>query len=71
MIEDAQFQREAYLSLADEMDPIGGPVEWIETDWDPTFVAAARRFAADRGLPFPMMDGIDAALVLVHEEEEK
>lgn len=64
--------REAYLSLADEMDPVGAltPPTWDENDWDSDVVAGARRFAALHRLPFPMMDGIDHALDLVSRAEE-
>jgi len=64
------FDREAYLSLADEFDPIGrsGPAPSLD-DFDETAVAAARRYAARHSLPFPMRDGIDIAMAYVVSAE--
>lgn len=67
--------REAWLALADEMDPLDLPLpatrHWDPADWDPAVVAAAQRFADTHDLPFPMHDGIDIALELVRHTEEQ
>jgi hypothetical protein len=45
-------ERDAYASLADEMnDPGVGP--WDESDWDADAVAAGKRYAHKHCLPWP------------------
>jgi hypothetical protein len=66
------YEREAYLSLADEFDPIGrtGPAPSLD-EFDDVYVAAARRFAARYSLPFPMRDGVDLAMAYVASAERR
>jgi len=66
------YEREAYLSLADEFDPIGrtGPAPSL-ADFDEDAIAAARRFARRYSLPFPMTHGIDLAMAYVASAERR
>jgi len=60
------FDREAYIALADEFDAHGMPVAPDLTDFDPEYVAGARRFAERVGLPLPWeVRSIDIALDLI------
>lgn len=68
---DAGFEREAYLSLADEFDPHGATRTPTLDEFDKVYVDAARAFAARYDLPFPMYDGIDHAVELVRQAERQ
>lgn len=60
------FEREAYLSLADEFDAMGATSAPQLDDFDPTYVAAARRFATQRRIPLPWaLRSLDMALIYV------
>ena len=47
------FDREAYLALADEFDAHGVTVDPELTDFEPSFIEGARRFATRYGIPLP------------------
>jgi hypothetical protein len=59
-----EFGREGYLSLADELEPYEVRFTPRPTlaDFDSVVVEAAREYATGRGVPFPPLDGLDAAL---------
>lgn len=69
--------RDAYLNLADEMDPIGacwgcdheGVHPYDPAEWDGEFTEAAKGFAKERGLPFPPLDGLDLAIERVRHSD--
>jgi|KBSMisStandDraft_5_1062788.scaffolds.fasta_scaffold525255_2 hypothetical protein len=44
-------QKEAYASLADEMND--GDVVWVESDWDKEAVKLGKAYAEDHDLPWP------------------
>lgn len=70
-VRDSIDPREAYLALADELDPFGAsdPGAPSLDDFDGEVVAAARTYATRYNLPFPMRAGIDHALDLVRRAE--
>jgi hypothetical protein len=54
--------REAYLSIADELDSFGVEKPTTLDELDPGAIALAKRYAEDEGLVFPPSDGVDLAL---------
>lgn len=75
---DPTFEREAYLNLADEFDPMGSPygpdkpMQFYADEWDAEAVKAARAFASRYALPLPWdIRSVDEALRLVVAAERR
>jgi hypothetical protein len=62
----ADFGREAYLSLADELSADPG----FLAEADPTYVKAARAFASRLAIEWPPYPDIDIALDVIWRAEE-
>lgn len=66
--DEVEFGEQAYLSLADEFDPMGTdldapPLEFDPDEWDAEYVAAARAYAQRYGIPLPWeVRSVDVAL---------
>lgn len=70
--DDPAFQQEAYVSLADEFDPMGAdPTRPVTIDeFDPESVEAATRYATRHAIPLPWeVRSLDVALDYVREAE--
>jgi hypothetical protein len=72
-----EFDREAYIALADEFDPMGtslfslSPAPRLD-DFDPDYIAAAERIASGLGIPVPWrLFSLDTALVLLGRRERE
>ncbi len=67
-----EFDREAYISLADEFDPMGADPDHppLLAHFDPTFLFAARHYAEGLGIEVPWdLRSLDEALRLVGRNE--
>jgi hypothetical protein len=65
------FDRLAYLSLADEFDPIGASEPARLEDFDETYIDAARRFATRYAIPEPwVICSMDNALAYLERAEK-
>lgn len=66
------FDRHAYLSLADEFDPMGADTEPSLSDFDATYVEAARAFASRHAIPLPWeLRSMDNAIEYVRLADQK
>jgi len=69
--EEREFNRSAFLDLADEFDPHGATSTPTLDEFEPVYVEAARAFAKEHDLPFPYLQGIDEALRAVERAEHR